>query len=1345
MKTRFYLCSLCSFLVFSSLLAQPFEQFSGGDQTDFLQKIIATNDGNLVTAGAVRFGQKYQVNLKKLSPDGTILWEKDYPSDDWEAAYFVAQTSDGGFILTGAYYPFPQDTQFYNAALLVMKTDSLGEVEWKTKFPNSKAGFCAHETDDHQFLIGSIDKQNGSPQVAALLRFSSAGTFLWKRTFNFNDQNRVKRILKAPGGGYFIIGKTSSIGVGFEGVFFAKVNEAGNLTWSRTQDTGYYGESNGIWSEPMGAVQLSDGSVIIANSGGKYGSYDFEVKLLKYTSSGNLVWKRTYTNAHNESNLVFDLQLCPDGRSLLLAGESGDYPEPRKAFAMMVDTAGYEYWRSSFGGNGDNHFFSAFSAPDSSLIYVGTSNSAGNGQYDQWLLKSDYQGNAKSFSISGRVWVDVDANCVYDPGIDVPAKQSIINIDEQQWLFSEADGSFKAPVNMGSHVLSMKSQDADWQLCSNEITLQADSLTPHPTADFLLYSTHTCPSLELGITTPDLLRCDTSVVYATWCNTSPIAAQGQALEIKLPAGLSLVEANEPYSQDGQFVLFEIGEIGALDCGSLSFTVVLDCGVQLGAAHCLEGRLMESVSCPPVWDGAFLNIKGQCTAENARFVLSNIGESPMPDSLSFRILEDGILAQTTSFSLGVGDSLVLEMPGLGKTIRVDAPQLPNYPGMSWPSATLEGCGTGENGFYNTGLFSLFHHDEGAADVALACVENTSSGLPNKIVEQPTGYGGYHILEPNTQNEYVIRFKNPYPDTIKNVKVRLKLSELLDISTFRMVAWSHPFTLSTALNGNIEFTLEQLNLPPASTDENSAYCFLRFQAKQLPDLPDYSFISSRAEIYFDLRGPLQPVNAWHNVFHDFIATEPAPLTAAPESYQYGSRTAIDFAGNIAGATDGNVYLAGSTFGFGSNSDGFLVKTDGDGRGIWYNAFDVDKGLENFYAVAPVSDGGCIVAGTYEHPDVTWLNYDSYDIIVMRVDANGKKLWHKLLRLSGNRGGVAEDIVVTADGYFAVGGYCYAGNGEGQFLIKMDEMGEVIWSKIYGYPYDNIQFNTEIVPTPDGGVLLSGGINSDDWQPDVFARKINPDGNPAWLSTFFKNDIYSISGAAIASDGNYILLGTHGYYTTPDQYFSSPYLLKINNEGKEIWEKSLPLDGYDRVHGLKIIPSPDNGFYVMGDYLADPSSLLYHILLIKYDANANVLWSKLFDTATDNTALNLILSSSEKVLILAYNQPDNWLNDMQNILFTASHTNDPSTLVLDAPSSLNSWSVSPNPSNGKISLSNSSAQTKATWVLYDLNGFAFSQGEISSNNQLLDFSEAKAGLYILKIKDTHGVYVEKIIIAE
>lgn len=1343
MKTRFYLCSLCLLLAFSSLFAQPFEQFSGGSQTDFLQKIIATNDGNLVTAGAIRFGQKYQVNLKKLRPDGVILWEKDYASEDWEVAYFIAQTSDGGFIITGAYYPFPQDTQYYDAALLVMKTDSSGEVEWKTKLPNLKSGYYAHETDDHQFLIGSYDTPGGTPKVAALLRFSSAGTFLWKRTFNFNDQNRIKRILKAPGGGYYIIGRTNSIGVGFEGVFLAKVNENGNLSWSKTQDTGYYGESNGIWSEPMGGVQLSDGSIIIANSGGINGGYNLLVNLLKYTPNGDLLWKRTYTNAYNESNLVLDIQLCPDGRSLLLAGESGDYPEPRKGFAMMVDTAGYEYWRTNFGSNGNNHFLSAFCAPDSSLFFVGASDSAGNGQYDQWLLKSDYQGNAKSFSIKGRVWIDVDANCVYDPGIDIPAKQSIIGIDEQAWLFSEVDGSFTAPVDMGSHLLSMKSQDADWNLCANEITVQADSLSPHPTVDFLLYSTHTCPSLELGITTPDLVRCDTSVVYATWCNNSPIPAQGQALEIKLPAGLGLVGASVPYMQDGQFVLFEIGDIDPIDCGSLNFLVALDCGVQLGAAHCIEGRLMESVSCPPVWDGAVLGIKGQCIAENARFVLSNIGAEPMLDSLPFRVLEDGILAQTTNFSLGVGDSLVLEMPGLGKTIRMDAPQLLNYPGLSWPSATLEGCGIGENGFHSTGLFSLFHHDDGASGIALACVENTSSGLPNKIVEQPTGYGGYHILGPNTQNEYVIRFKNPYLDTIREVKVRLKLSELLDINTFRMVAWSHPFTLRTTLNGNIEFTLEQLNLPPASTDENGAYCFLRFQAKQLPDLPDYSFISNRAEICFDLRGPLQPVNAWHNVFHDFIATEPAPLTAAPESYQYGNRTAIDFAGNLVGATDGNVYLAGTTLSYGNIYDGFLVKTDGIGRGIWYNAFDVDKGWENLYAVAPVSDGGCIVAGTYENPSVTWLNYDSYDILVMRVDANGKKIWHKLLRLTGNRGGLAEDVVVTTDGHFIVGGYCYAGNAEGQFLIKIDEMGEVIWSKIYGYPYDNIQFNTEIVPTPDGGVLLSGGINSDDWQPDVFARKINPDGNPAWLSTFYKNDIYSISGASITSDGNYILLGTHGYYTSPDQYISSPYLLKINNDGKEIWEKSLLVDGYDRVHGFKVIPSPDNGFYVMGDYLADPSLLLYNILLIKYDANANVLWSKSFDSGTDNTALNLILSSSEKVLMLAYNQPKNWLYDIQNLLFVADHTNDPSTFTSDNLYKLSQWIVSPNPSNGIVHLQNQSPQTEVSWTLLSSSGIIVSQGRFTSNQQELIFEGLQSGLYFLEIKDKNSVSINKLMI--
>ncbi|MBK9014400.1 MAG: hypothetical protein IPM82_10090 [Saprospiraceae bacterium] len=189
-------------------------------------------------------------------------------------------------------------------------------------------------------------------------------------------------------------------------------------------------------------------------------------------------------------------------------------------------------------------------------------------------------------------------------------------------------------------------------------------------------------------------------------NAGVLTEQAQALEVKLEEGLTIIDASEPYSQDGQFVIFEIGDIGKFESGTIKFNVALNCDVPLGAAHCIEARLMESMACPPVWADPFLSIDGECGIDSVHFVLSNIGSESMALGQQFRLFEDGILSQNSPFILSAGDSLVFEMPANGKTMRLETEQIAGYPELSRPSATIEGCGLDENGFARQEYFQFF---------------------------------------------------------------------------------------------------------------------------------------------------------------------------------------------------------------------------------------------------------------------------------------------------------------------------------------------------------------------------------------------------------------------------------------------------------------------------------------------------------------------------------------------------------------------------------------------------------------------------------------------------------------
>lgn len=87
---------------------------------------------------------------------------------------------------------------------------------------------------------------------------------------------------------------------------------------------------------------------------------------------------------------------------------------------------------------------------------------------------------------------------------------------------------------------------------------------------------------------------------------------------------------------------------------------------------------------------------------------------------------------------------------------------------------------------------------------------------------------------------------------------------------------------------------------------------------------------------------------------------------------------------------------------------------------------------------------------------------------------------------------------------------------------------------------------------------------------------------------------------SDGGYIVAG----YTDRDDS-GNVYLLKTNQGGEKIWDKTLGGQGWDE--GWSVIQSSDNGYVVVG--ATNSFGGLLDVYLIKTDQNGEVVWSKTF----------------------------------------------------------------------------------------------------------------------------------------
>jgi hypothetical protein len=129
-----------------------------------------------------------------------------------------------------------------------------------------------------------------------------------------------------------------------------------------------------------------------------------------------------------------------------------------------------------------------------------------------------------------------------------------------------------------------------------------------------------------------------------------------------------------------------------------------------------------------------------------------------------------------------------------------------------------------------------------------------------------------------------------------------------------------------------------------------------------------------------------------------------------------------------SDGGYIVAGVTCPFGvTDQDVYLIKTDVSGNIVWTRTYGGD-GCDYGYVVQETSDGGYIVAGSYD----SFCAYD-YDVYLIRTDAHGDTLWTRTYGGDGWDDGYS--VEQTSDGgYVVAGGSGSFGEAHLVYLIKV-----------------------------------------------------------------------------------------------------------------------------------------------------------------------------------------------------------------------------------------------------------------------------------------------------------------------
>jgi hypothetical protein len=270
--------------------------------------LIVTNDGGFALAGTVQGSGATEALLIKLNSTGDTLWTKTFGNDSICCAYQCKQTTDQGYIIVGA-----TDINAYWEDVLLIKTDSLGNEQWRRTYGNAnqEIGQTVTQTFDGGYLIGGNYQPIGGDEDEYVIKVDSLGNFEWQRYLGgiYDDGNAF--VIQLSDSNYAIGGTLTFTQPGGPGIGnpygkanIIKLDQSGSTLWNKT-----YGAVT-FNTTITSLIELRDGSLV--GAGFCAGSTSMDGFVLKTDCFGDSVFLRSYNYNTTNHDYFYDIKPTAD-------------------------------------------------------------------------------------------------------------------------------------------------------------------------------------------------------------------------------------------------------------------------------------------------------------------------------------------------------------------------------------------------------------------------------------------------------------------------------------------------------------------------------------------------------------------------------------------------------------------------------------------------------------------------------------------------------------------------------------------------------------------------------------------------------------------------------------------------------------------------------------------------------------------------------------------------------------------------------------------------------------------------------------------------------------------------
>lgn len=263
--------------------------------------------------------------------------------------------------------------------------------------------------------------------------------------------------------------------------------------------------------------------------------------------------------------------------------------------------------------------------------------------------------------------------------------------------------------------------------------------------------------------------------------------------------------------------------------------------------------------------------------------------------------------------------------------------------------------------------------------------------------------------------------------------------------------------------------------------------------------------------------------------------------------------------------------------------VTAATGGGAVRWtlHVASDLDESVRK---VAPTADGG-VVALVETNGDLGGPPQGDLDVVVVRYDANGARLWTRALATPTRE--FAGDVAVGADGHVWVVGSTYGaldGTNAGEsdaFVAELDADGALVG--IHQFGSDRSDTAQGVVVGEDGDLFVvgwtEGDLDGNLGLADGYLRRLTRAGDVVWTRQFGGSGIDFAIGVALDGDEAVAIGTTEGAVDGPSRGGQDAYLVRVGTDGALVALTAIGGATDDRAYGVAARAS--GGVVVSGSF--------------------------------------------------------------------------------------------------------------------------------------------------------------------